>query len=148
MLSRVAESLYWISRYIERTDGMLRMLKINYAASQDSITEFSWSPVISIFCGPDTEGFDEQFNSRVILQYMVTDKNNPNSIVNIITQVRENARSVQDHITKDVWQCLNEFYHSIKEEQLNSALLKEDPITILDDLIKQAPDVRRYSLVL
>ena len=137
MLSRVAESLYWISRYIERTDGMLRMLKINYAASQDSITEFSWAPVIKIFCGPDPDGLDEEFNSRIVLQYMVTDRNNPNSIVNIITQVRENARSVQDHITKDVWQCLNEYYHTIKDPKLNTMLKKDDPISVLDILIKQ-----------
>lgn len=137
MLSRVAESLYWISRYIERTDGMLRMLKINYAASQDSITEFSWAPVIKIFCGPDPEGISDEFNSRNILQFMVTNRDNPNSIVNIITQVRENARSVQDHITKDVWQCLNEYYHTIKDPKLNNMLKKDDPISVLDILIKQ-----------
>lgn len=137
MLSRVAESLYWISRYVERTDGMLRMLKINYAASQDSITEFSWAPVIKIFCGPDPEGILDEFNSRNILQFMVTSRDNPNSIVNMITQVRENARSVQDHITKDVWQCLNEYYHTIKDPKLNTMLKKDDPISVLDILIKQ-----------
>ena len=46
MLSRVADSLYWMSRYMERTDGILRMLKINYASSQDDIQEFSWKPVL------------------------------------------------------------------------------------------------------
>lgn len=138
MLSRVAESLYWISRYIERTDGMLRMLKINYAASQDAVSEFSWSPVIRMFCGPDREGLQRiEFNSRIVLQYMVVDKNNPNSILNIITQVRENARSVQDHITKDVWQCLNEYYHTIKDPRLMHMLKKDDPISVLDILIKQ-----------
>jgi uncharacterized alpha-E superfamily protein len=138
MLSRVAESLYWISRYIERTDGMLRMLKINYASSQDAITEFSWSPVIRIFCGPDNEAAAElEFKSRAVLQYMVTDKNNPNSIINMITQVRENARSVQDHITKDVWQCLNEYYHTVKDPKLDRMLKKDDPISVLDILIKQ-----------
>jgi len=138
MLSRVAESLYWISRYIERTDGMLRMLKINYASSQDAITEFSWSPVIRIYCGPDSGGFEGiETNSRSALQYMVTDKKNPNSIINMITQVRENARSVQDHITKDVWQCLNEYYHTVKDPKLNNMLKREDPISVLDILIKQ-----------
>ena len=44
MLSRVADSLYWMSRYMERTDGILRMLKINYASSQDDMQEFSWKP--------------------------------------------------------------------------------------------------------
>lgn len=138
MLSRVAESLYWISRYIERTDGMLRMLKINYAASQDAVSDFSWSPVVRIFCGPDNEELGKmEFNSRLVLQYMVTDRNNPNSIINIITQVRENARSVQDHITKDVWQCLNEYYHTIKDPKLVNILKKDDPISVLDILIKQ-----------
>ncbi|HSZ86934.1 MAG TPA: alpha-E domain-containing protein, partial [Puia sp.] len=49
MLSRVADSLYWMSRYMERSDGILRMLKINYASSQDDIQEFSWKPVLRIF---------------------------------------------------------------------------------------------------
>jgi len=48
MLSRVADSLYWMSRYIERTDGILRMLKINYASSQDDLNEFSWEPVLTL----------------------------------------------------------------------------------------------------
>jgi uncharacterized alpha-E superfamily protein len=138
MLSRVAESLYWMSRYVERTDGMLRMLKINYAASQDAVSEFSWSPVIRIFCGPDPEGAEGiEFNSRAVLQFMVTDRGNPNSIINIITQVRENARSVQDHITKDVWQCLNEYYHTVKDPKMKTMLRKDDPISVLDILIKQ-----------
>ena len=49
MLSRVADSLFWMSRYIERSDGILRMLKVNYAYSQDSIQEFSWKPVLTLF---------------------------------------------------------------------------------------------------
>jgi uncharacterized alpha-E superfamily protein len=49
MLSRVADSLYWMSRYMERTDGILRMLKINYASSQDDVQEFSWEPALKIF---------------------------------------------------------------------------------------------------
>jgi uncharacterized alpha-E superfamily protein len=138
MLSRVAESLYWISRYIERTDGMLRMLKIKYASSQDAVSEFSWSPVVRIFCGPDCEGFEDiEFSSRPVLQFMVTDKSNPNSIINIISQVRQNARSVQDHITIDVWQCLNEYYHTINDPRLIIRLKKDDPISVLDTLIKQ-----------
>lgn len=49
MLSRVADSLYWMSRYMERSDNILRMLKINYAASQDDVQEFSWLPILKIF---------------------------------------------------------------------------------------------------
>ena len=68
---------------------------------------------------------------------MVTGKNNPNSILNIITLARENARGVQEHITKDLWQCLNEYYHTVKDIRLENALQREDPIGVLDILIKQ-----------
>jgi uncharacterized alpha-E superfamily protein len=117
---------------------MLRMLKINYASSQDAIQEFTWEPVLRIFAGGDED--DEQISetdSRAVLKYMVTGKSNSNSVVNIITQARENARGVQEHITKDLWQCLNEYYHTVKDTKLERALQREDPISVLDILIKQ-----------
>jgi len=138
MLSRVAASFYWLSRYIERSDGILRMLKINYASSQDSVKDFTWEPVIRIFSGPD-EALLKRLdnNSRAVLKYMIIDRDNQNSILNIITLARENARSVQEHIPKDLWQCLNEYYHAVKEPKIASGLKKDDPIGILDVLIKQ-----------
>ena len=138
MLSRVADSLYWMSRYIERTDGILRMLKINYASSQDDLQEFSWKPVLRIFTYlQEDESNALAFHSREVLQYMVTDKDNPNSVVNIVTHARENARSVQDHITKELWQCLNDYYHTVRDDRLIQLLRREDPVTVLDVLIKQ-----------
>ncbi|OKS88381.1 alpha-E domain-containing protein [Mucilaginibacter polytrichastri] len=138
MLSRVAASFYWLSRYIERSDGILRMLKINYASSQDAIQDFTWEPVIRIFSGPDQELIDKLNNdSRMVINYMVTEKANHNSIISIITHSRENARGVQEHINTDLWQCLNEYYHCVKDNSLASRLKKEDPISVLDTLIKQ-----------
>jgi uncharacterized alpha-E superfamily protein len=138
MLSRVAASFYWMSRYIERSDGLLRMLKINYASSQDTIEEFTWEPVIDMYAELGEDGGAKLDNdSRAVLKYMVTGKDNSNSIVNIITLARENARSVQEHITKDLWQCLNEYYHAVKDTKLERALQREDPIGVLDVLIKQ-----------
>jgi uncharacterized alpha-E superfamily protein len=138
MLSRVAASFYWLSRYIERSDGMLRMLKINYASSQDTVQEFTWEPVIRIFAGLEDDASTRLDNdSRAVLKYMVTGKTNSNSVLNIITLARENARGVQEHITKDLWQCLNEYYHTVKDTRLEKALQREDPIGILDILIKQ-----------
>src|SRR5213076_1065128 len=55
----------------------------------------------------------------------------------IVTQARENGRSVQDHITKEMWQCLNDFYHTIRQEKFVELLQREDSITVLDTLIKQ-----------
>jgi len=139
MLSRVAASFYWLSRYIERSDGMLRMLKINYASSQDTVQEFTWEPVIRIFAGRDEEEETDKLvnNSRAVLKYMVTGKSNSNSVLNIITLARENARGVQEHIPKDLWQCLNEYYHTVKDPKIEKALQRDDPITPLDTLIRQ-----------
>ena len=138
MLSRVADSLYWMSRYMERVDGILRMLKINYASSQDDIQEFSWKPVLKIFTYLEDPEIDALApHTRDVLLFMVTGKDNPNSVLNIVTLARENGRSVQDHITKEMWQCLNDFYHSVRDERLVQWLDKEDPISILDVLIKQ-----------
>jgi len=138
MLSRVASSLYWLSRYVERSDGILRMLKINYASSQDTIHEFTWDPVIRISSGGNEEEISAMKNdSRAVVEYLLFNRDNPNSIINIITLARENARSVQEHIAKDLWQCLNEYYHTVKDPKLLWYVQKGDPITALDTLIKQ-----------
>src|SRR5580693_8593198 len=138
MLSRVADSLYWMSRYMERTDGILRMLRINYASSQDDLQNFSWKPVLAIFTYLDKERAAAiAHQTRAVLQYMVTEKENSNSVLNIVTLSRENARSVQDHITKELWQCLNDFYHTIRDEEVVRGLYTDDPVSILDVLIRQ-----------
>jgi uncharacterized alpha-E superfamily protein len=127
-----------MSRYMERTDGILRMLRINYASSQDDLQDFSWKPVLRIFTYLDEERAAAiAKHSRGVLQFMVTDKENSNSVLNIVTHARENARSVQDHITKELWQCLNDFYHTIREEQVVRGLYTDDPVSILDVLIRQ-----------
>jgi uncharacterized alpha-E superfamily protein len=137
MLSRVADSLYWMTRYMERSDGILRMLKVNYASSQDEGKEFSWKPVLRLFTYLDeAETTAMEKNTRLALKYMIIGKENHNSVLNIVTRARENARSVQDHITKELWQALNDFYHTIKDDRIEYLIEKDDPITVIDNLIR------------
>ncbi len=138
MLSRVADSLYWMSRYMERADGILRMLKINHYASQDDPESFTWRPVLKIFSNLEDDAIaDMERNGKAVLQYMVVDRENPNSVLNMATRSRENARSVQDNITKELWQALNEFYHVVRNPRLETSLQVDDPITVLDSLVRQ-----------
>ena len=95
MLSRIADSLFWMNRYVERAEGMLRMLKINYATSLDrsETTHYDWYAVLDIF----TYLSDEEKNkikdeTQAVLKYIITDKTNENSIRNIITKAGANAR--------------------------------------------------------
>src|SRR6478752_7515316 len=113
MLARIADSLFWMSRYIERADGMMRMLKINYNVSLDknSATTFSWGSILKLFTDlNDSEIEQLEYDSKKVMHYMIEDRNNPSSLFNIIRNARENARGVQDHITQEVWECVNGFY--------------------------------------
>jgi uncharacterized alpha-E superfamily protein len=138
MLSRVADSLYWMSRYVKRTDSILRLLKVNYASAQDDAA-FTWRPVLKIFTYlEDAEISRIEKNTRMVLHYMIVEKDNPNAVVTLVTKARENARSVQDNITNELWQTLNEFYHIVRDERLALALQTKDPVTTLDMLIARA----------
>jgi uncharacterized alpha-E superfamily protein len=138
MLSRVAYSLYWMSRYMERSDGILRLLRVNYAYSQDDFNTLNWRPVLRIFSDMKPKEKNKlQYESRKVLKYMIADKENENSVSNLVCTARENARSVQDNVTKELWQCLNDYYHTIRDEKIANSLDKDDPISVIDSLVTQ-----------
>ncbi len=122
---------------MERTNRMLRMLHTKYISSQDEVTDFSWKSVLQTYSELNEEEIALiENNSAKVLEHLVVDKENPFSIINNITQARENARSVQDHITKEVWLCLNEYYHLVREKQIAINISSGDPVTSLDSLIR------------
>jgi uncharacterized alpha-E superfamily protein len=116
MLSRLADSLFWLNRYMERADGLLRAMKTNYILSLDKgiNSNLTWRPVLEIYTTLDDSDINEFENdTAATLRYLLTDTNNPNSLKAILTKARENARGVQDHITKEVWEQVNEMYHMV-----------------------------------
>ena len=134
MLSRIADSLYWVARYVERADGILRMLKVNYSTSLDQPSSgFSWKPALKTFTSLSDEEIEAmEINSQDVLHYMIDDKTNDNSVVNIITKSRENARGIQDNLTLEVWEAINEFYHNVNNRQHQKI---DDPLFGITDLI-------------
>ncbi len=138
MLSRVADSVFWLARYMERTNGMLRILRTNYISSQDEVKDFSWQTLLHNYSDAPLEELNIIGNQSVkVLEHLLLDKNNGASVYNNITRARENARAVQDHITKEVWQCLNDYYHLIRNQQIHEQVLHGDPVTAMDSLIHQ-----------
>lgn len=134
MLSRVANNLIWLDRYMERGSGILSLLKVNYYANQDSPELFSWTPVIKNFTAYDNEYYTE--DALECIDFMVFNTDNYNSILNIVTKARENARSVQEHISRELWLCINNYYLYITNKELRKRLREEDPVQFLDDLRK------------
>ena len=136
MLSRVADTIYWLGRYMERTNGMLQAIRTQYISSQDEANEFVWRPLLKIYGDLDEkETIAIEKNSPKVLEYMIFSPVNSASVYNNVMQSRENARSIQDHITKEVWQCLNDYYHFIRNEDLAKQIHFGDPISAIDLLI-------------
>lgn len=138
MLSRVADTIYWLARYMERTQAMLQVIRTSYIFSQEEPHYRGWEPLLHTFgdLTPEEIRTALQDTSRV-LTHLVFDKANGVSAYNNIMQARENARAVQDHITKEVWQSLNEYYHTIRQAELVQQATSEDPVSGLDVLVKQ-----------
>jgi uncharacterized alpha-E superfamily protein len=141
MLSRIADSLFWLHRYMERADGMLRLLKTSYILSFDKVqaSGITWGPALHIFTTLSQEEIEVlKMNDTAVLQYMLTDTKNLNSLKVIVTKARENARGVQDQITKEVWEQVNHLYHLINHPALAEKLSGPDAIVIIDTLINSS----------
>jgi uncharacterized alpha-E superfamily protein len=70
-----------------------------------------------------------------VLDHILLDKQNGASAYNNVLQARENARAAQDHITKEVWQCLNDFYHAMRGGEITQQIRYGDPISGIDALM-------------
>ena len=117
MLSRVANSLYWMSRYIERAENIARMvdvsiqLLLDFREAGTQTEENYWLPIIQA-TGDETLFFKshKELNSHTVREFLTFQANNPNSLINCIAQARENARVVRDQITQEVWEEINRIY--------------------------------------
>jgi len=139
MLSRLADSLFWLNRYMERADGLLRAMKTNYILSLDKgiNSNLTWRPVLEIYTTLDDNDINEFENdTAATLRYLLTDTNNPNSLKAILTKARENARGVQDHITKEVWEQVNEMYHMVNYPNISTHLSGYDTFQTIENLSK------------
>jgi uncharacterized alpha-E superfamily protein len=145
MLSRVAHTLYWMSRYVERSENVARILDTNlqllldYRDLGNERLAAHWVPLLR------SMGSEEQFfslypaaNGANVTEFLTFRPDNPNSAVSCIAQARENARMVRDQIPIELWEELNrihlfmrsgeaqdlwrsspaEFFHAVKASSL------------------------------
>src|SRR5580704_1800582 len=113
MLSRVADSLYWMSRYFERADNASRVLKATYGLILNPAkfsTEERWFRAVSSLApGTASSNVDLQ---RVLFS-LVADSGEAFSIVKCISGARENARQVREEISSEMWEHLNRLFHDV-----------------------------------
>lgn len=118
MLSRVAESIYWMSRYVERAENVARFISVNLNLSLDMPGETGqqWWPLVVI------TGDDAKFQDRIgkttkesVVQFLTFDLENPNSVLSCLRTARENARSVREIISAEMWEHINKFYLTVRD---------------------------------
>lgn len=124
---------------MERSEGMLRSLHTTYVLSLDTGPDItiSWKALLQIFSGLEEKKLAEMENSpNEIVRFLVSNTKNPNSLKLIINKSRENARGMQDHITKEVWEQVNQLYHLVNSPELEVELNGTNQIQTIELLQK------------
>jgi uncharacterized alpha-E superfamily protein len=118
MLSRVANSIYWINRYIERAENYARFLGVNTSLALDTANisdAMQWMPLIATTA--DEELFKELYGEPTqenVFNFLTFDERNLNSIYSCVMFARENARTIRENISIEMWEHINGFYHNIR----------------------------------
>lgn len=113
MLSRVAENIYWMARYIERAENTARLISVttNLVLDLPRSANVGWEPIMEIM--GSEEIFHAHFDvadERNILKFMISDQNNPGSINSSLQAARENARTIRDIIPRETWESINDLF--------------------------------------
>jgi uncharacterized alpha-E superfamily protein len=113
MLSRVADAIYWASRYVERAENVARFVDVSLNLMLESTAhgERDWAALVHTT--GDQEFFEKKYGQATpanVTQFLTFDDEYSSSILTSVSRARENARSVRDIISREMWQELNEFY--------------------------------------
>jgi uncharacterized alpha-E superfamily protein len=130
MLSRVADSLFWMSRYMERAENTARILDINLQLlldlpkTDEKALNRIWASTLRS-CGDEREFFSEydEANGATVIDFLTHNAKNHNSIANCIIHARENARHVREQISDEMWERLNRFYLDLRSRTGRKGLL-------------------------
>lgn len=126
MLSRVAEAIYWMSRYVERAENLARFVDVTLNMTLDLPLELKqqWEPLV--LATGDEKYFKEHYSHaspETVMQFLVFDTDYPNSLISSLQAARENARSVREAISSEMWEQLNSFYLMVKNSKNNFATM-------------------------
>jgi uncharacterized alpha-E superfamily protein len=144
MLCRVADSLFWMSRYLERAENQARFIDVTsdialgYRGSEDIL----WSSLLH--AGGDVEYFHERYSRptrRNVIDYLLFNRDNLNSVVSCLTAARENARSVRENLTTPMWEAVNRFYLRVRQAASQSQQVLTQPHPFLDQIKRSAHQV-------
>ncbi|MGH8729712.1 MAG: alpha-E domain-containing protein [Burkholderiales bacterium] len=117
MLSRVADSVYWLGRYLERAENVARFIDVNLNLMLDlgSAQKQQWEPLVQVT--DDAELFRKTYGAPTrenVIHFLTFDAAYSNSILSCLAAARDNARSVREVISSEMWEQVNSFYHMVR----------------------------------
>jgi len=131
MLSRIAESLFWIGRYVERADDTARLLDafVHRALEDPWADEDSACRTLLAILGVDPDKVDGPLDSMVAMRLLAFDDTNPTSIAGALAHARDNARGARETLSSELWECLNVTWQQMPEHRREAERL--GPYTFL-----------------
>jgi uncharacterized alpha-E superfamily protein len=143
MLSRVAESLYWMTRYLERAENTARLINATTQVLLDLPRDasFGWDVLLKV-AGLDREFLDSyaKHDEANILRFLVSDENNPGSIVSCVRYARENCRTLREVLPRQAWERINSLYLFVNDRAPH-AVERALRYTILEEIIERRQGV-------
>ena len=136
MLSRTADHLFWMARYMERAENTARLLDVNYQTSllpqSDESALQGWKGLLSISeLTGEYLAKHKEVNAREVMDFMVGDGTNPSSILNCLRAARENARAVRGALTTEVWETMNQTWLEFNR-LIKSGAMAKDPAELFE----------------
>lgn len=127
MLSRVANSIYWMARYVERAENVARFIDVNLRLMLDIPMESAghWQPLV-VATG-DEARFTERFGAATqdsVIRFLTFDADNQNSILSCLRAARENARSIREIISSEMWEQVNTFYLMVNDAASRASVVE------------------------
>lgn len=131
MLSRVAESLFWLGRYTERAENYARFIDVNINLSIDlppGLKE-QWEPLVTTTGDRDLflKSYDS-FSKENVIRFLAFDSKNPSGIISCVKLARENARIIRESISKETWETLNDLYYFMDKLEKKKVWKKDDSL--------------------
>lgn len=117
MLSRVADAVYWMSRYVERSENVARFVDVNLSLAMD-LPEADEQWLALVKASGDEELFARRYGdpSRSnVIQFLTFEREAPNSILSTLSRARENARTVREVISSEMWEQINKSYLAVRD---------------------------------
>lgn len=115
LLSRYAEAIYWLARYVERAENMARVLDVNETFSRDTEGGQNWASIVALYA--DEEAFESRYpeaTADTVLNFYLLDDSHPGSILSSVRAARENARTLRPLISTEMWIHLNTFFNRMR----------------------------------